>query len=383
MTRQVLGHRIPALASSVLVSLVSILFVVTAAFAQAVGEKFSDVEPELANFIDAAYIAQAAMFSGISAIDNSPETADARNEFAGSLQMRANMSMAQMMAMMKTDTGMQMPGPFDEQESSVSSEMMGLLRTRPLRRDIEAAYEASSLPSQAVEVIRRGRSFESRIYEIFADSSVSDKTAALADALATYVSAGLSVPAQPKPATLLLDHPYAGAFVDGYPKLSSVLWSTQWLRLATIEAMILQEQDTYYWGSLETVRERFESKIVDSARSPLPVELPRAPAIAPTLFTLNAEASIVLDNLSMFETVLADILTYPNLEDKSALVDLLVEEFTNHAGNFDPTIDYVVSALRGGIYNQGGPAIGELSQSERNQSRMEMGMQHAMIMGTP
>ena len=233
----------PALASSVLVSLVSILFVVTAAFAQAVGEKFSDVEPELANFIDAAYIAQAAMFSGISAIDNSPETADARNELAGSLQMRANMSMAQMMAMMKTDTSMQMPGPFDEQESSVSSEMMGLLRTRPLRRDIEAAYEDSSLPIQAVEVIRRGRSFESRIYEIFADSSVRDKTAALAAAVATYVSAGLSVPAQPKPASLLLDHPYAGAFVDGYPKLSSVLWSTQWLRLATIEAMILQEQD--------------------------------------------------------------------------------------------------------------------------------------------
>ena len=386
MTRQVLGHRIPALASSVLVLLVSILFVVTAAFAQAVGEKFSDVEPELANFIDAAYIAQAAMFSGISAIDNSPETADARNEFAGSLQMRANMSMAQMMAMMammRTDSGMQMPGPFDEQESAVSSEMMGLLRTRPLRRDIEAAYEDSSLPSQVVEVIRRGRSFESRIYEIFADSSVRDKTAALADAVATYVSAGLSVPARPKPASLLLDHPYAGAFVDGYPKLSSVLWSTQWLRLATIEAMILQEQDTYYWGSLETVRERFESKIVDSTRSPLPVELPRAPAIAPTLFTLNAEAAIVLDNLSMFETVLADMLTYPNLDDKLALVDSLVDEFTNHAENFDPTIDYLISSLRGGIYNQGGPAIGELSQSERNRSRMEMGMQHAMIMGTP
>ena len=386
MTRQVLGHRIPALASSVLVLLVSIFFVVTAAFAQAVGEKFSDVEPELANFIDAAYIAQAAMFSGISAIDNSPETADARNEFAGSLQMRANMSMAQMMAMMammRTDTGMQMPGPFDEQESAVSSEMMGLLRTRPLRRDIEAAYEDSSLPIQAVEVIRRGRSFESRVYEIFADSSVSDKTAALADAVSTYVSAGLSVPAQPKPASLLLNHPYAGVFVDGYPKLSSVLWSTQWLRLATIEAMILQEQDTYYWGSLETVRERFESKIVDSTRSPLPVELPRAPAIAPTLFTLNAEAAIVLDNLSMFETVLADMLTYPNLDDKLALVDSLVDEFTNHAENFDPTIDYLISALRGGIYNQGGPAIGELSQSERNRSRMEMGMQHAMIMGTP
>ena len=108
-----------------------------------------------------------------------------------------------------------------------------------------------------------------------------------------------------------------------------------------------------------------------------------APAIAPTLLTLNAETAIVLDNLRMFETVLADILTYPNLDDKPALVDSLVDEFTNHGENFDPTIDYLISALRGGIYNQGGPAIGELSQSERNRSRMEMGMQHAMIMGTP
>ena len=123
----------------------------------------------------------------------------------------------------------------------------------------------------------------------------------------------------------------------------------------------------------------------DSAQStsPLPVELPMAPAIAPTLFTLNPEAAIILDNLNMFETVVADTFVYPNLRNKEFIVNSLVDEFTNHAENFDATIDYLVSALRGGIYNQGGPAIGELTQSERNRSRMEMGMQHAMIMSAP
>ena len=108
-----------------------------------------------------------------------------------------------------------------------------------------------------------------------------------------------------------------------------------------------------------------------------------APAIAPRLFSLSQETAIILDNLNMFETVVADILGYPNVENKAAVVDSLVDEFTNQAENFDPTIDYLASALRGGIYNQGGPALGELSQSERNRSRMEMGMRHSMIMSTP
>ena len=93
------------------------------------------------------------------------------------------------------------------------------------------------------------------------------------------------------------------------------------------------------------------------------------PAIAPRLFTLSPESAIVLDNLNMFETAVADILSYPNLPDKASLLDSLVDQFTDRGNNFDTTIDYLVSALRGGIYNEGGPAIGELLQSERNRSR--------------
>jgi len=44
---------------------------------------------------------------------------------------------------------------------------------------------------------------------------------------------------------------------------------------------------------------------------------------------------------------------------------------------------YLLSALRGGIFNQGGPAIGDLGRSERNRSREAMDMIHTMIMSGP
>jgi len=181
------------------------------------------------------------------------------------------------------------------------------------------------------------------------------------------------------PADFLLEHPHAGAFASGYPKLSGLLWATQWVQLATIEALLLQAQEVQYLGSVDTVRERFQGKMQGSQ---LPVELPMAPAIAPTLFAVSPDAAVILDNLNIFETVIADVLSYPNLENKNVTTNALAAQFTNRDTSFASTMDYLLFALRGGIYNQGGPAIGELSESERNRSRTEMGMQHAMIMST-
>jgi hypothetical protein len=97
---------------------------------------------------------------------------------------------------------------------------------------------------------------------------------------------------------------------------------------------------------------------------------------------LSPDTAVILDNLNVFETVIADVLSHPNLTNKNAAANALVAQFTSRDATSDSTIDYLLFALRGGIYNQGGPAIGELSQSERNRSRAEMGMQHAMIMST-
>ena len=149
--------------------------------------------------------------------------------------------------------------------------------------------------------------------------------------------------------------------------------------------MIFEEQGSGYWGSVAEVEARFRSKLAHEEHrgSPVPVELPMAPTIAPTLYSLSPKTAIILDNVSMFKAIAADLIAFPNLGDRSSRLDALVESFTDHAGSVDPTIDYLISALRGGIFNQGGPAIGELQESERNRSRMEMGMQHSMIMSSP
>jgi len=352
--------------------------------AQEIGAKFRADQRELAELFDGAYLAHARMFEGIAAIDRTPSLRADRDAFESSLRRHADMSMTEMMAMMRMDSHA-MLGPFDAMESTLRSDMVALLRTRHSSRAVRGAYDDSMLPDRVVETIRRGRVFESDLYELFADDAVSDKAPALAGAVATYLASELAVPAQPLPAGEIFDRPYSRAFVNGYPKLSKLLWSTQWLELAAIEAMILQEQAAYYWDSVQIVRERFENKIADGPHtgSPMPVELPMTPAIAPRLFTLSPEAAIVLDNIHMFETAVADILSYPNLADKAGLLNSLVDEFTNRGDNFETTVGYLVAALRGGIYDQGGPAVGELLQSERNRSRMEMGMQHSMIMPTP
>lgn len=366
------------------VLLLALSFWGLAAYAQAAGQAFRQAEPELADLFDAAYAAQAKMFGAVAAIDASPDAREARDRFERSLRMEAEMSMAEMMAAMRLHAGMTMPGPFTTWEAPLRTEMLELLRTRRSGADVLNAYHGSPLPMGAIEVIRRGRLFENRVYDLMADSSVSEKGAALEDAAAMYLASESSVPARPKASRLLFDHPHAGAFFNGYPELSRLWWSTQWLGLAAIEAMIAQQEDGSSDG-LETVRERFRSKIGSDGpvRSPAPVELPMAPAIAPRLFSLSPNTAVILDNLNMFETVVADVLSYPNVENKPAIVDSLVDAFTSQADNLDPTIDYLASALRGGIYNQGGPAVGELSHSERNRSRMEMGMRHPMVMPTP
>ena len=384
MTCQLLRGTASALAFRSIFSVVFAISLASSVFAQALGEKFREDQRELAELFDAAQIAQARMFEEIAAIDRSPRLRAARDDFDTRLRRRANMSMAEMMAMMRMHSRMEMPGPFDEAETALRSEMVALLQRRHSSEAVLRAYNDTPLPSRVIETIRLGRLFERDLYEIFADDAIGDKAAALSDAVATYLSSELAVAAQPMPASEFLDRPYSGAFVNGYPKISKLLWSTQWLQLATIEALILQEEAAYYWESIETVRERFDSKITDGpeAGSPMPVELPMTPAIAPRLFTLSPETAIVLDNLNVFETVVADILSSPNLANKPALLNALVDHFTDRGANFETTIDYLVSALRGGIYNQGGPAVGELQQSERNRSRMEMGMQHSMIMST-
>ena len=149
---------------------------------------------------------------------------------------------------------------------------------------------------------------------------------------------------------------------------------------------MLESVDGNVRGGVATTLERFWNKMGSAGGMtmfPAPVELPMAPAIAPNLYSQSMEAAIILDNLNVLESIVTDILAYPNLDNRDELITVATADFTNKSENLTDSMNYLLFALRGGIYNQGGPAVGELMQSERNRSRSAMDMEHAMIMSQP
>jgi hypothetical protein len=240
------------------------------------------------------------------------------------------------------------------------------------------------LDSQAAEVLSRGRQFENTVLAIYLDDSINNKLTALDTAIDNYLSDDShSVASSPKDNGFILTHPQAAAFKTAFPRLSAFQWTQQWLQLASLEAIIREHVDSQFNNGVPIALERFWNKIGSAggmSMFPAPTELPMTPAIAPNLYSQSPQAAIIIDNLNVLETMIADILSYPNLENRSGLITDAVNNFTNKSAIEIAPEEYLLFALRGGIYNQGGPAVGELMQSERNRSREMMDMKHAMIM---
>ncbi|MCP5344808.1 MAG: hypothetical protein H7A05_09320 [Pseudomonadales bacterium] len=348
--------------------------------------------PQVADLFNAFDVTQAKSFEEIAAINANPATQQTQNELQASLKMQARMTVSQLMAagMMSSDgdllTGMG-NGPHHSLEVEARVRLMEMMRGKHSHEAAEAAFENSSaINRHTAEVFKRGRNFEEKLFVIYIDDSIEDKRAAVTEAINDYLSDDqYSVASAPKASDYLLEHGQANGLKSAFPLLRGFLWTQQWLQLAALEAVILQGLDSQFNGGVEVALERFWNKIGTSGGMtmfPAPSELPMAPAIAPDLYSQSPEAAIILDNLNLLETVVTDILAFPNAENLDDLMDQAVAFFTNKDGNNAESVDYLRFALRGGIYNQGGPAVGELMYSERNRAREEMKMRHNMIMSS-
>lgn len=358
------------------------------AFAQA-GNRIRMEYPELADLFNAFDITQAETFEAIATINSQPAYASTRAGLREHLEMMKTMTMTEMMAGgMMNHGGMTMStssSPFPDMEVEARINLLSVMRAKHTDEDAEKAYvDNGAINRHTSEILRRGRNFENRLFEIFIDDNISDKRAGVNAAITDYLSDDRhSVSTFPKKGEFLVEHDQAAGFKTAFPRLSGLLWTQQWLQLASLEAVIVETLDKQFTRSVDTTLERFWSKIgTEGGMSmfPPPSELPMAPAIAPDLYTLSPEAAIILDNLNILETVVADILSYPGEEDRGAKMDTAVALFTNKEADGSKPAEYLLFALRGGIYNQGGPAIGDLTRSERNRSRDAMEMQHAATM---
>ncbi len=342
--------------------------------------------PEIAQLFNAFDVVQANMFAKLAEIGAAPATREAQNQFEDRLVLMATSSMQEIMEMAMEGTLMDTAeGPFDELESAARLELGQTVRAEISNTEaVNAIRSVAALSDRTAAIIQHGRSLEAAVYNIYADPSITDKVSAVDTALSTYQSEPqLAVPAVPKVAALMFSHDQATAFLNGYPKLSGLAWTTQWLQLAALEGMILRGIDDQFEDAVNTSLKRFWDKVgLDSGMSlfPVPIELPMAPTIAPQLYSQHPQIAVTIDNLNRFETVIFDILSYPNLQNRESIMDAVGAEFTNGQANIARDDIYLLSVLRGGIFYQGGPAVGDLSQSERNRSRSYMEMQHSSVM---
>lgn len=352
--------------------------------------------PELARLYDAFTVTHAAALDAIAKADMDPQFAQARAELRQQLEQRQDtdeMAHGMMHGSDHSDSpSTDMNGPYRALDVQARVEMVRMLRGDHTGTAAAEAYDnVAALPRHAAMVLAAGRQFEKQLWDLWTDPGISiDAKEQATQAVIEDYQTGDSmhaVSAQPKPVSLYLDHAYAGSLKSAYPRISGLLWSNQWLHLASLEAIIHGQVDPQFEGRVVDTLERYNNKLgSDSGMSmfPSPVEMPNVPTIAPTLYTLAPEASIIIDNLNMLDAAIADIIAYPDL-DASTREQAIAEKVAQFTAEEIATdeMSYLLSALRGGIYNQGGPAIGELMGSERNRSRDAMGMQHHMSMSAP
>ena len=386
------------------------LSVSTGALAQTQAQSQANPETEhseLARLYDAFTVTHAAALDAIAKTNMDPQYAQARADMREQLEQLAQvqdqghgqmMSHGMMHGSGSSDShnagsnGMDMDSPYRALDVQVRVDMGRLVRAEHADTAAAEAYDkVAALPRHAAMVLAAGRQFEEQLWALWTDPnrSIDAKVQATRAVIEDYQTGDAmhAIAMRPKPVSLYLDHSYADSLKSAYPRLSGLLWSNQWLQLASLEAIIRGQVDPQFEGHVAVTLERYYNKLgSDSGMSmfPSPVEMPTVPTIAPTLYTLAPEASMIVDNLNMLEAALADIIAYPGLDAtlREQAILAKVAQFTDDDIATDD-MSYLLSALRGGIYNQGGPAIGELQGSERNRSREAMGMQHHMSMSAP
>ncbi|MEY3668380.1 MAG: hypothetical protein RL572_1920 [Pseudomonadota bacterium] len=326
--------------------------------------------PQLAQYLNASEVLQAAVFDEIVVSNESSES-----QFGKVLLMEeiAELSEAEFSHYHTATNHMAMLGPFRVFETRATPGLQSMIRDQFEEEEVASVLSANgSIPPIAVDVLERGRQFGLTLLDIYLDNNVLDKHGAVDQALQDYLSEdSLSVAALPKSPDLLSKHPYAYAFRVGFPQLSGLAWASQWLQIAALEATILSGNDAELEAAIATVQALYEEKVAPTHGSlmGLPTDIPTMPAIAPNVYSFHPGAAYVLDNISLLKVVIGDLLAHPDVPDRAAAIEAAVASYTDKVNNLDDEMKYLEFVLRGGIFNQGGPALGGLVQSERNRGR--------------
>lgn len=350
------------------------------AFAQPMPTALEQKHPELLGYLDSAEVLQAVVYEEVSAAHESTESTESIIGRTLMLEQLAKLQEDQESHYHTSGNHLAMLSPYRVFEARATPGLQAMIRSQLDKSEIAARLaDDSSISAHALAILGRGRELVLTLLNIYLTEELTDKNSAVDEALAEYLAEdSLSLAPQPKSSNLLSKHQYSYAFRVGFPQLSGLTWASQWLQLATLE-ILLADDIKNREVEIANVIAMFENKIVPAHGSmlQLPTDIPTSPVIAPNLYNRHRAVSYVIDNLAMFRVVIGDILAHPEVEDPDVALKAVVEDFTSKSEQLEDEMVYLEFVLRGGIFNQGGPATGGMDVSERNRSREATGATHS------
>jgi hypothetical protein len=362
--------RIDSLPSRIAVTAICAFLMLRPSLGMADSPVLNQLFPELVNLLYAHDVLHARVFEEIEATNESPSAAIGKRLLAEQLEELAEASSSHYHS---AGDHLAMLGPHRVFESrAVPGIIVTINREQTAEQAAEALAESGTLPAVAVETLERGREFVEELLEIYLDDGFDDKKVAVDAAVARYLSDEKhSVAAMPKSDELLADHPYAYAYRVGFPQLSGLTWASQWLKIATLEVVATAADQEAKIRAVENVLQYYKEKTtrLHGSLVSLPSDIPTIPVIAPNFYTFHPEASAIVDNIEALKVVIGDALAYPESMDRSNVIEAMVADYTNKDDYLFSHRDYLISVLRGGIYNAGGPARGGMESPDRNYSR--------------
>ena len=108
-------------------------------------------------------------------------------------------------------------------------------------------------------------------------------------------------------------------------------WASQWLKIATLEVLVTAGDQETKIRDVSNVLQFYKEKTtrLHGSLVSLPSDIPTIPVIAPNFYTVHPEASAIVDNLEALKVVIGDVLAYPNLMDRPAVIESMVASYTN------------------------------------------------------
>jgi hypothetical protein len=205
-----------------------------------------------------------------------------------------------------------------------------------------------------------------QVYDVWADDRIppEEKDAHIDEILRYYRSRpDIAFSTRPKSMELMDGQYYSLAFRERFPKFNGLIWAYHWLQVGLYEPLIAGRNSDERQALVRATVARFW-QMLDHPPETMPYLMPMTAAVAPVFAERYPEIAIVFDNLHMMHDVISDILASPEVprDRKRAEIVRAVELFRDDTSYVTTVDEWRRMSIGMGVHNQGGPAIGFMSE---------------------